>query len=229
MTSVAVRAATPVFYHIPSCYINVSPVQIRAGDVAGVSWGTTDATSAYLNGLGQVGTVGYYQDTPTQSRTYTLSVVGPGGTSSCSTGVAVTVAPTPPPTPEPPSPAAPTCNLSADAASIFEGGSAKLTWSTQRATEITLSTVGTVPSAGTRSVSPTVTQKYTLTAKGAGGTRSCSVTVSVTSAASCTIVCNGVTYACAPVNTPVQAVCPSPSTTSTEKDRSLWEWFKGLF
>lgn len=228
MTSVAVRAPTPVIYHVPSCYINVNPVQVRAGEIAGVSWGTTDATSAYLNGLGQVGTVGYYQDTPTQSRTYTLSVVGPGGTSSCSTGVAVSQAPVPPTPPEPQGPAAPTCSLSADTGSIFEGGSAKLTWSTQRATDVTLSGVGAVSAAGTRSVSPTATQKYTLTAKGAGGTRSCSVTVSVTSAASCTIVCNGVTYACAPVSTPVSAVCPS-TTTRPEENRSLWQWFKSLF
>ena len=86
---------------------------------------------------------------------------------------------TPPPPAPPPPPAAPTATLSADPASIESGHSSTLTWSTQNADNVTLDGTA-VEVNGTRSVSPTQTTTYHLTAKGAGGSQDAEATVTVT-------------------------------------------------
>lgn len=85
-------------------------------------------------------------------------------------------------TPETPAPQPPTASLSADPASIQQGQSTTLTWQTSNASEITIDGLGTVPASGTRTVSPSITTNYTLTAKGPGGTQDASASVSVSAA-----------------------------------------------
>jgi peptidoglycan-associated lipoprotein len=79
----------------------------------------------------------------------------------------------------PPAPATPTATLSASPDVIQEGQSTTLVWQTQNASEITISGVGTVPASGSRSVSPSGSTTYSLTAKGAGGTQNASARVTV--------------------------------------------------
>jgi peptidoglycan-associated lipoprotein len=84
-------------------------------------------------------------------------------------------------TPETPAPA-PTATLSASPDSIQQGQSTTLTWQTGNATEITIDGLGTVPASGSRTVAPTITTNYTLTAKGPGGTQNANASVTVSAA-----------------------------------------------
>ena len=54
--------------------------------------------------------------------------------------------------------------FTATPSTINAGQSSTLEWSTQNATSVSISSIGTVAASGTNSVSPTVTTTYTLTA-----------------------------------------------------------------
>ena len=77
---------------------------------------------------------------------------------------------------------APAVSLSASPASIERGQSATLRWSSTNATSAAITPgIGTVPTAGSREVSPTSTTTYRITVRGADGqTASASATVTVT-------------------------------------------------
>src|SRR5215472_5888008 len=99
----------------------------------------------------------------------------------------------PPPPPPPPKPVenvkpstsnAPTvAQFSAEPTSIQRGQSSTLRWEVSGdVTSVSIDqTVGTVQSAGSRTVSPANSTTYTLTATGPGGRTTASATVSVTS------------------------------------------------
>ena len=102
-------------------------------------------------------------------------------------------APPPPPPPKteetkapppPPPPSAPRINsFTAEPRSIERGQSATLRWSVANATDISIDqNIGAVQANGNRQVFPSNTATYTLTARGAGGSDTRSVTVEVTSA-----------------------------------------------
>jgi hypothetical protein len=214
-------------YQTPSCYLSPSAQEITVGDAVTLAWAATNATSAYLDGIGAMGTAGTYQFTPSASKQYTLRVYGPGGSSYCSAYVSVKPLP---PLVQPPENPAPTCNISAEPATIFAGATSTLWWSAARATSASLSSVGTVAAKGSLTVTPSASQKYTLTVRGDGGTRTCSVAVAVQPASACTVTCNGVTYACAPLQTPVSPVCPqNTSQNSGGMFDWFWNWLSGLF
>jgi len=90
---------------------------------------------------------------------------------------------TPPPPPPPPPPAAPTASLSANPSSIQRGDSARLTWRTENATDVSIDGIGPVDPNGSRDVSPSDSTTYHLVAKGAGGTQDSSARVTVTAPA----------------------------------------------
>ncbi len=87
-----------------------------------------------------------------------------------------TAAVTPPP---PPPPAAPTATLAASPEAVQQGQSTQLTWHTENANEITIAGLGTVPASGTRTVTPTESMTYMLSAKGPGGTKEADARVTV--------------------------------------------------
>ena len=76
----------------------------------------------------------------------------------------------------------PTVRLSASPTSIERGQSSTLRWSSTNATRASITPgIGTVPTSGSRRVSPTRTTTYRITVRGAGGqTASASATVTVT-------------------------------------------------
>lgn len=79
----------------------------------------------------------------------------------------------------PPAPA-PTISLSADSASLEQGACTNLTWSTANASSASIDQgIGSVQPSGSRQVCPESTTRYTLTAAGAGGSRTESTTVNV--------------------------------------------------
>jgi peptidoglycan-associated lipoprotein len=85
----------------------------------------------------------------------------------------------PPPPPPPPPPPAPTASLSASPDTIQTGQSTTLTWQTQNATDVALDGNKVDPN-GSRTVTPTQSTTYRLTAKGEGGTQEATARVTVT-------------------------------------------------
>jgi len=83
---------------------------------------------------------------------------------------------TPPP---PPPPASPTATLAASPNVLSQGQSTQLTWQTSNANQINIQGLGTVPASGSRTISPTYSTTYVLTAKGPGGTQDASARVTV--------------------------------------------------
>jgi peptidoglycan-associated lipoprotein len=74
---------------------------------------------------------------------------------------------TPPSAPAAPTP---TATLAANPSVVQQGQPTVLSWQTSNATEITITGLGTLPSSGSRSVTPASSTTYMLVAKGAGGT-----------------------------------------------------------
>jgi peptidoglycan-associated lipoprotein len=88
-----------------------------------------------------------------------------------------------PPPPPPPAAGARINSFTAEPRSIERGQSATLRWSVANATDISINqNIGEVQANGSRQVFPSNTVTYTLTARGAGGNDTRSVTVEVTSA-----------------------------------------------
>lgn len=61
---------------LPSCIISVNPDVIERGDSANLAWGSQNASSATLSGVGAVPTQGGISVSPVQTTTYTLTVGG---------------------------------------------------------------------------------------------------------------------------------------------------------
>lgn len=74
-----------------------------------------------------------------------------------------------PPPPPPPPPPAPTASLAASPTAIEQGQSSTLSWTTTNATQVMITGVGPVSATGSRSVSPSESTDYTITAKAANG------------------------------------------------------------
>ncbi|QAT13773.1 hypothetical protein EQG53_05040 [Brevundimonas diminuta] len=152
--------------------LTASPTAVPEGSSATLTWSTNYATSASISpGVGSVTplTSGSVSVTPSVTTTYTLTANGPNGPATSQ--ATVTVYPKP------------TSSLSASPASIVEGTSTTLNWTSTNATAATINNgvggVTPVPG-GSVSVSPLVTTTYTLTVTGAGGQHTSQTTVTVT-------------------------------------------------
>ena len=89
----------------PTATITATPSQISAGDQVTLTWHTTDATSASIDGLGDVPTNGVKSVTPSTSTTYHLVARGDSGTADASAHVTVSA---------PPAVSAPATSMSAE-------------------------------------------------------------------------------------------------------------------
>lgn len=152
----------------PTCTLSANPNALTQGQSATLTWSTTNASSATLQG-GSVAVSGSTTVTPSTSTTYTLVATGQGGTTvTCTAPITVTAKPVP------------VCMLEASPSAITRGGASTLTWSTSNATAISIDTgIGSVGATGTKSVSPTSNTTYTLSATGNGTTVTCVKTVTV--------------------------------------------------
>ena len=81
----------------PTALLSVSPSNIHAGGSASLTWQTTNATDVSIDGIGAVQANGSQSVFPTESTTYHLTAVGPGGTQEASTRLTVTQPPPAPP------------------------------------------------------------------------------------------------------------------------------------
>jgi peptidoglycan-associated lipoprotein len=102
-----------------------------------------------------------------------------------------------------PPPPAPTARIAANPQVIASGQSVTLNWTTANADKVTISGLGTVGTNGTRSVAPTRSTDYTVTAVGAGGA-AIEATARVT------------------VNQPVVAAAPAPTPGPTMTEAELF-------
>ncbi len=151
----------------PSIVFTAIPDTVAAGQSSSLTWSTTGATSVSIdNGIGSQPVNGSVVVTPTVTTFYTLTAIGPSGTSTAQAVVAVALPPD--------------VTLIAQPTSISQGGSSLLVWSTSNANNVVIDHgIGLISSSGSVKVFPTATTTYTLTANGSGGTSVKGVTVVV--------------------------------------------------
>ncbi len=87
------EAAAPAPIAAPTAQLTATPSVVTAGDQVQLSWQTTDATSAAIDGLGDVPTSGTKTVTPSESTTYHLVARGAGGSAESSARVTVNAPP----------------------------------------------------------------------------------------------------------------------------------------
>ena len=153
-----------------------NPILIVAADVFDIIWGESceiswqafNADTVTIdNGIGSVPLFGSVMVSPTETKVFTLTAVGPGGTITASVTVNVTIPP-------------PTVTLSVFPNTIIQGEIATLSWTSTFAQTISIDNgLGRVAIAGSMEISPSATTSYTITAAGPGGTASTSVTIEV--------------------------------------------------
>ncbi len=79
----------PVTAPAPTAEITATPTTVTAGDQVVLTWRTTNATSAAIDGIGDVPTSGTKTVTPSQSTSYHLTARGEGGTAEATANVTV--------------------------------------------------------------------------------------------------------------------------------------------
>jgi peptidoglycan-associated lipoprotein len=77
---------------------------------------------------------------------------------------------------------APTAQITATPTLITAGDQVQLSWHTVDANKVTIDGIGDVPTSGVKTVTPTTSTVYTLTARGDGGSTDASVRVTVNAA-----------------------------------------------
>lgn len=151
------------------CY--ATPPVVAPGQAATLNWGTNGATNVSITpGIGAVAPTGSIAVTPTTDTTYTLTASGGGQNDTCTIAVRVGG----------PNSGAPVIGrFSADPSSIDAGQNSTLTWSVTGADSVSISTLGNVTASGSRTVSPSATTTYILTATNGAGTSTAQATVAV--------------------------------------------------
>ncbi len=139
------------------CSIQSQPGTVAAGETVKLTWSSFGAKSASIEGIGSVQTSGNRTVTPTASRTYKLTVVSSKNQPySCETSVTVVAA-------------RPSCFITVWPTSITEGQNATVSWGSSHATSLFITGLGSVLPSGTRTVRPSHTTTYAISAKGESG------------------------------------------------------------
>ncbi|MDW7773305.1 MAG: putative Ig domain-containing protein [Desulfobulbaceae bacterium] len=150
----------------PSGSLSADPTILKVGNSTTLTWTSSRAdTCSITPDIGSVGCNGSMLVTPTKPTRYYFNMTGPGGTYRRS--VYVSFVP-------------PVADLKASSLTINEGESTQLTWVYANATSCIINQgIGEVELGGERTVSPTITTTYTMTATGPGGTATDQVTITV--------------------------------------------------
>lgn len=80
----------------PIATLSVTPTNVQQGQSVQLAWSTQNATDVSIEPLGAVALTGTRSFVPSESKTYTLTAKGPGGTVQDTARVTVTVPPPPP-------------------------------------------------------------------------------------------------------------------------------------
>jgi hypothetical protein len=159
----------PTRLPLPVVVFNASEQAIDEGQSIKLSWSSRDADHVSITDIGSVPANGDRMVTPSKSVTYVLTATGPGGDTVSKVSVSVHAKVVP----------KPSANLTADSLNLEQGQSTTLHWSTQNATDISISGLGSVQDSGSKTVTPSGNTRYILTASSAGGSVESSVTVTV--------------------------------------------------
>jgi hypothetical protein len=154
-----VLACAPALAQAPTTGITENPTTIASGGSSTLTWTTTNAVSADLNGTA-VALNGSQTVSPTASTTYRITAHSSTGATDWGQ-VLITVTVTV-------GAGGPTAAISANPTSIASGGSSTLTWTSTNAVSATLNGA-TVAVNGSQTVSPTAKTTYTFIAKSSSG------------------------------------------------------------
>lgn len=150
----------------------VSPTQIGTGGQATLSWNVDDADTVTIDsGVGNVAAFGSLNVSPNATTTYTLTATNAAGTETAQ--ATLTVSNQNPPSID---------SFTVSPSTIVTGNAATLSWSVGNADQVSISTLGTVGSTGSRQVTPTETITYNIVAENGAGTVEDSVTLTVSDA-----------------------------------------------
>ena len=152
----------------PKVQVQVSRDKVQQGEDVRVTWQSKDAKQVTLNGQA-VDKNGQKAFTPDNTTTYTA--VARRGSKEARDSKVVEVTPRP---------AAPAVRISLDQDAITRGQSTTLRWNSNNADRVSITDLGTVPTSGSRVVSPSQSTTYTATATGTGGTDTASARLTVT-------------------------------------------------
>ena len=181
--SVTVSVTDSTSYSCTIKAFNANSTSIRANDAVTLTWDTENCTSATISGVGSnlsaSGTKTIY---PTASTTYTLTGNSAGNVKPTrSIDITVTNNPTY------------NCSIktfTANTTSIKEGDPVTINWDTDNCTSVDISKVGsTLGASGTKTIYPTATGAYTLTANSADWTKP-TRTINITVTSNPTYVCS---------------------------------------
>jgi|GEM_PF-330433 len=144
----------------PMADLKASAVTINQGETVQLTWVYANATTSSINqGIGEVELGGERTVAPTTTTTYTMTAIGPGGTTSDSVTINVI-----------PKDQAPVTTLAANPGIIPAGGSTTLSWNSNSTDTLSIEPgIGVVANSGSMTVSPATTTTYTATATGPGG------------------------------------------------------------
>jgi PKD repeat protein len=162
-----ISQATVTVSNRPSISFSATPTDIVAGSSSTLAWTVTNATTVSIdNGVGNVSANGSTSVSPGATTLYTITAVGPGGTSFAQVTVNVVEVPR--------------ITFTATPSTIVAGGTSTLSWTVTGVNSATIDHgVGTVFALGSTSVSPTQTTVYKLTATNVAGTASATATVTI--------------------------------------------------
>jgi hypothetical protein len=150
---------------------DATPTQIQPGQSSTLTWVVQNATSVSIQpGVGtNVSNTGSSTVTPNTTTTYTLTATGPGGSVNASVTVTVGGGGGNPQI----------IRFEANPITIQPGQSSTLSWTTNGASSVSISGLGTQPLNGSTTVSPATTTTYTLTASSGNESVSAPITVTV--------------------------------------------------
>lgn len=150
----------------PNGSISTNPTVLKVGDSTTLTWSSTRAdTCSITPDFGEVPCNGTTTVTPIKPTSYKFTMVGAGGTTSRYAGVNFVP---------------PMADLNASTLSITEGEIVKLTWIYANTDSCSIDQeIGDIELGGERTVAPTTTTTYRMTAKGPGGTAYDTVTINV--------------------------------------------------
>lgn len=157
---------------------SADPLSISPGESSTLTWSVQGANHEEIDSdVGAVALNGSSVVTPSETTVYTLTASNAAGkTTSVTVHVVVSGVPSP-------SGDTPVVNsFGSSPSTISPGGSATLTWSVSNATSVSIDHgLGSVASSGSKTVSPTATTTYLLTATNASGSTTAATVVTVTS------------------------------------------------
>jgi len=152
---------------------SATPVTIMPGESSTLAWATINAVTVTLNGAA-VGLNGSQVVSPTATTTYTLMATGADGKSVTAPVIVTVVAGTSPQI----------VQFGLNPATINTGGQSQLCWQVQNSTAVTINQgIGAVDATACKTVNPTTTTTYVLTATNAAGSVTASATLTVTAGA----------------------------------------------